>query len=377
MIMEVNCSACGVSAPSQGNTVVLYSPSPVLLGKVAGILWHDGIQVTRENHFLVLPYLTDAGATLAALAARLEEFERRALKVGGRSPEEMFTAEPLDARLERYGDSWFREALANDKFIFHFQPIVDIAQYGVFGYECLVRLQREKLYSGGQITEASSRSGNMHQFDAYCRVKAIRSAAQQAGPGTKIFVNFAPSTIQHPSRSLQPVMLALDASALTPRDVVFEVVESDHSWSLSHLREIADYYRGRGFGFALDDFGSGSNSLQMMCEFRPDYIKLDKSFTQRMEDPMRLVAVQKVVELADRFGVTVIAEGVESGDTACRLSSAGVRYMQGYYFGRPAPSMLANTRDLLRLMQSLREHSPAEATPLNYRTLPDCAAIIK
>jgi EAL domain-containing protein (putative c-di-GMP-specific phosphodiesterase class I) len=138
---------------------------------------------------------------------------------------------------------------------------------------------------------------------------------------------------------MKSTMEALAESGMTSDNIVFEVVESDLVRDPAHLRRICDYYRERRFAFALDDVGTGANSLQMVCDLRPEYIKLDKTLISNVEKPMYAATIRKLVELASQFGVTVIAEGVESKETMENLWLLGVGWMQGYFFGRPAPAI--------------------------------------
>jgi EAL domain-containing protein (putative c-di-GMP-specific phosphodiesterase class I) len=130
-------------------------------------------------------------------------------------------------------------------------------------------------------------------------------------------------------------------AGMRPDNFVFEVVESDLDQNPGRLRQICDYCRKQNFGFALDDVGStGANSLEMVEDLRPDYIKLDKSLIQNLAHMTYMpTIILKLVELAERLGITVIAEGVESRRAAETLLRLGVRRMQGYLFGRPAPDI--------------------------------------
>ena len=91
----------------------------------------------------------------------------------------------------------------------------------------------------------------------------------------------------------------------------------------------------------------------MMCDLRPDYIKLDKSLISKISDPMYMTAVQKLAEMADQFGLKVIAEGIETSETMDKLRQTGIHLMQGYYFGKPAPQMLSTTSDLIRVLSQV------------------------
>jgi EAL domain-containing protein (putative c-di-GMP-specific phosphodiesterase class I) len=95
----------------------------------------------------------------------------------------------------------------------------------------------------------------------------------------------------------------------------------------------------------------------MVCELRPEFIKLDKSLVQNVEKPMYGATVRKLVELADQFSVRVIAEGVENIHTMENLWLLGVQNMQGYLFGRPERNIASGESGLLRLARAL---SPQE-----------------
>jgi EAL domain-containing protein (putative c-di-GMP-specific phosphodiesterase class I) len=208
----------------------------------------------------------------------------------------------------------------------------------ILAHECLIRLNAGRIYSGGEIVDAARIRNEIHAFDSHARGLSIRSAAAQSKQG-KYFVNFMPSSIYNPEFCMKSTMAALEESGMSPENIVFEVVESDRVRDPAHLRKICDYYRRHGFAFALDDVGTGANSLQMVCDLQPDYIKLDKSLVENVEQSMYAATIRKLVELAAQFGVTVIAEGVEKLQTMENLWLLGVQCMQGYYFGRPKPSL--------------------------------------
>jgi EAL domain-containing protein (putative c-di-GMP-specific phosphodiesterase class I) len=237
------------------------------------------------------------------------------------------------------GHNWFDRALIDDAFAFHFQPIVDVRGDRVHGHECLVRLPSpDKLYMGGEIVEAAIHRHRLHVFDAYCRQKAIETAAPLAATGTKIFINFLPSSIYDPSYCLQSTLTALRRTELRPSDVVFEVVQSELVQRLTHLLTIRDFCRDQGLGFALDNLGTGSDTLALVKQFRPEYIKIDKSVTPSVRTNFQQIA--KLQEIATWWGAKVIAEGVEESEWADELQRAGIDLMQGWLFGRPAPEMV-------------------------------------
>ena len=351
--MAENCALCAVRSKCKPDTKLAFTAAPILQAKIRGILSSKQIEFAEDGQIFTLT----GTSAITTLQAELNQIEQADVKIAIPSLAGIMGAETLANLVQRHNYDWFDDALVNDRFTFYFQPIVDTREGNVFAHECLVRLIGETSFNGGEIIEAATHESRVHEFDTYCRVKAIQSAAAQNRSGSKVFVNFLSTSIYDPTLCLKSTEAAVKAARLSPADVVFEVVESDGVHHVKHLLDIAAYYRAAGFGFALDDVGTGANSLQMVCDFKPDYIKLDKSLTARLDDPMRLTAVRKLTELAHEFGVAVIAEGIETAAQSEALQSIGIRFMQGWYFGYPAPRMNAAAEDLIRLARLLEtEH---------------------
>jgi EAL domain-containing protein (putative c-di-GMP-specific phosphodiesterase class I) len=332
------CVLCSFRGESRrGDDLFLYASTPILRHIVESNLRDLQVSFQLENDL----FRIDQGEDVAirGLLDRLSEAERADIRATQASGAAMLGASSLEALGKRLNTAWFDEALRADSFTTFFQPIVDTWNSRAFAHECLIRLFSDRAYSGGEIIETAISRGRIHLFDSYARRLSIRSAGQQSLPGTKVFINFMPSSIYDPALCMASTLEELAKTSIEPRDIVFEVVESDHVRDVKQLKKICDYYRKKDFGFALDDVGTGTNSLQMVCDLKPDYIKLDKSLVSGISDPMYKTAVHKLAEFADQFGLQVIAEGVETVETAQTLQTMGIHLMQGYYFGKPAPTM--------------------------------------
>lgn len=361
----MSCALCAIRENCQPSSLHLIPATEDMTVLLAGILSEHRIPFERRHNVFALDNPTPDDPTpdkpggherlIALLRQVLSEPERRdvsvfAGEVSGRFP----TTHSLDEWWRIHQTAWFSDALANDRFETWFQPIVDTGSNKILAHECLIRLNAGRLYSGGEIIDAARTRNEIHAFDSYARRLAIRSAAKQSATG-KYFVNFMPSSIYNPEHCMKSTLEALSESGILPESIVFEVVESDLVRNSAHLRNICDYYRRHGFGFALDDVGTGANSLQMVCDLHPDYIKLDKSLIDKVEQPMYAATIGKLVELAGQFGVSVIAEGVEKPETMENLWLLGVHRMQGYFFGRPSPRITRQTPEVQRPDASLAD----------------------
>ena len=172
-----------------------------------------------------------------------------------------------------------------------------------------------------------------------------------------------PSSIYDPAFCMASALEEMAKTALQPQDVVFEVVESDQVTDVKHLQKICEYYRKQGFGFALDDVGTGTSSLQMICDLKPDFIKLDKSFISRVSEPMFHGVVEKLAEFAGQFGLRVIAEGVEQEEQAKTLLAMNIDLMQGWYFGKPAAQMVVESSSISNDLKQINSQLGSAVSP--------------
>lgn len=311
-----------------------------------------GLEFETRGELCSISNRGDQARILGLLRQMFSSPERLAVRVCELRGDRFPIMRNLDDWWRVYETEWFEQALIENRFETWFQPIVDTASREILAHECLIRLQTSRMYSGGEIVQAAVIRNQIHAFDAHARRLAILSSSKQNRNG-KYFVNFLPSSIYNPEFCMRTTMDALAETGMSRENVAFEVVESDLIRDSAHLRRICDYYRTNGFAFALDNVGTGSNSLQMVCELRPEYIKLDKSLVQNVEKPMYGATIRKLVELADRFSVRVIAEGVETIHTMENLWLLGVQTMQGYLFGRPERNIVGADSGLLRLSHAL------------------------
>ncbi len=341
--MNNNCLVCSLQNECTEDVAFVYASTPILRDIVASHLASFGAAFRLERELFRIE--TDAGAAIRSLQTSLSEVERADVRVSRERGAALMTAATLDVFGRQLETEWFDHALRNDTFTIFFQPIVDIRGMqdtrgiNVFAHECLIRAFADRNYNGGEIIQAAFARGSVHLFDSYARRLSIRKAGAQFIPGSKVFINFMPSSIYDPAFCMASAMEEMSHTQLTPPDIVFEVVESEEVQDVKHLQKICDYYRKEGFGFALDDVGTGSNSLQMVCDLKPDYIKLDKSLISRVADPMYKGVIGKLAEFAAQFGLSTIAEGIETAETCETLREMGIHLMQGYYFAKPAPHM--------------------------------------
>jgi EAL domain-containing protein (putative c-di-GMP-specific phosphodiesterase class I) len=132
--------------------------------------------------------------------------------------------------------------------------------------------------------------------------------------------------------------LARDIESLKPsaKRITMEITERARMHDIDGWERSVDILTGAGFAIAVDDLGAGYNSLTMLAELSPQYIKLDMSLVRNVHtEPRKQRLVQLLVTFAEATGANTIAEGVETDEEAMVLVDMGIQLMQGYLYARP------------------------------------------
>lgn len=217
-------------------------------------------------------------------------------------------------------------------FSFAFQPIVDTSQSRIVAYEALVRgLGGEPANSVFEHVNAE----NLYRFDQHCRVKAIQIASR-LGLTERLHINFMPNAVYDPARCIRTTLAAAKECGFPTERIVFEVVESEQITDHAHLKRIIKYYSETGFLTAIDDFGAGYAGLNLLAEYQPHIIKLDRQLIIGIHDNyVKQVIVDAIIGVCNKLGMELLAEGVELEEEYHWLHRAGISLFQGYYFARP------------------------------------------
>ena len=220
----------------------------------------------------------------------------------------------------------------------HFQPIIDVKSDKIYGYETLARgvnddgtlIYPDKLFSW-------AREGDMlFYLDRACRQSSLKTAAVK-NINAKVFINFIPTAIYDPNHCLQATVKWANSLEFDPKNVIFEVIESDHIEDIGHLKSILDFYKSKGFMVALDDVGSGYSSLNMIAKLVPDIVKIDRAIIDHIDINQTNQSVfRAIVQLAKENNIMVLAEGIERKEELAFVASNGADLVQGYYFAKPS-----------------------------------------
>lgn len=219
------------------------------------------------------------------------------------------------------------------EFSMAFQPIVNLRDQTIFGYEALVRgLNGE----GAGAVLGRIDDSNRYRFDQACRVKAIDLAAKLDLPGI-LSINFLPNAVYRAETCIRATLEASQQYGFPTSRIMFEVTEGERVTDHAHLKDILSTYRELGFTTAIDDFGAGYSGLNLLADFQPHVIKLDMALTRNIhQDRARRAIVFAILTACRELDVQVIAEGIECREECLTLADEGVELFQGYFFAKPA-----------------------------------------
>lgn len=216
-----------------------------------------------------------------------------------------------------------------------FQPIVDVANHRVWGYEALVRGVNGESASSilSQVSEEVR-----YRFDQAARVMAIETAGRLFGQqDLRLSINFMPKAVYEPSACIQKSLAAAKRAGFPHRNLIFEFTENEKMEDPAHVQRIVQAYRKLGCWTALDDFGAGYAGLGLLAQLQPDLIKIDMALLRDIHlSRAKQVIVAGIVGIARALDILVLAEGVESEQELTVLRAAGISLFQGYHFAKPA-----------------------------------------
>jgi PAS domain S-box-containing protein len=237
-----------------------------------------------------------------------------------------------------------RRALERDEMIPHFQPIVELRNGSIVGFEVLSRWNHpvHGPFLPENLIGLSETNGLIGTLTHQVFSKALKAVAQL--PGTiGLSVNLSPIQLQYRTLSQQIHDLAQEAGFKLDR-LTLEVTESALLNDLAKAQTIAGELKELGCRLSLDDFGTGYSSLAHLQALPFSELKIDRSFVSRMtkkRESRKIVAA--MVGLAHSLDISTVAEGIETEAQADILLLLGSELGQGWHFGRPGPfDVLAN-----------------------------------
>jgi EAL domain-containing protein (putative c-di-GMP-specific phosphodiesterase class I) len=227
--------------------------------------------------------------------------------------------------------------IRSEEVVTLYQPILDLRNLTVLGHEVFTRGP-----AGGPFEDAeglfvlAERTGRLMDFERLCRNRALTSAHQHLRRGNKLFLNTSAGALRDPEVAGPGFIGAVERHGLDHSDVILEITERVAVGERQTYHDVLRLLKKEGFGIAIDDMGAGYASLQAVVEIEPDYLKFDISLVRNIDRSLiKRSLLETLVELSEKIGAQVIAEGIEAESEFRTLREMGVRLGQGHYLAPP------------------------------------------
>lgn len=294
----------------------------------------------------------------------------------GRGRSEVFDASLYEAaRVQFETEVALKQAIEQQEFVLHYQPIFDLSTQQTLRFEALVRWQHPTrgLVMPGEFIAIAEENGAIVPLGTLILKLACRQIQQWREAGkipldVGVSVNTAGLQFVH-SQLDQEVAIALAESGLPPENLHIEVTESAIAAHTETVFSTLERIRAQGVSIALDDFGTGHSSLARLQSLPIDCLKVDRAFIARMHQSDRdREFVRAILNFAHSLGLFTVAEGIETLKQRNDLLTMGCPWGQGFWFSRPladptqlwakvAPSPVAySSPTSIARSQPLRDH---------------------
>lgn len=230
-----------------------------------------------------------------------------------------------------------KSLLENKKMIHAYQPMWNLNDWTIFGYEALLRIPSQWDISIEKTFIHAREQGILYEFDTASIIGAITNFPLYFLKHEFIFINIFPSTLLHPNfeRFIHDVLKKYPE---IEGKVVFELnetIQEAYLWDMEPLKKRVTMLKKLNFQIALDDIGKGISSIHKVIELNPDYIKLDRYFSENLylsKDKQKIITLIKEY-CQNRIGL--ILEGIETDMDLAIAKVLKVPIAQGYLLGKP------------------------------------------
>jgi diguanylate cyclase (GGDEF)-like protein len=229
-----------------------------------------------------------------------------------------------------------RQALANEEFELHFQPLVNLKSGRISTCEALLRWRHPErgMVSPADIIPVAEEMGLIVDLGRWTLRKACMECMKWPEK-VRVAVNLSPLQF-HQRNVLDDIRYALQVSGLPPERLEIEITESSLMRNTQWTRDSLAALRKEGVSISLDDFGTGYSSLSYLHSFPLHKVKIDRSFLEGIREDKPLTLLRGVARLSADLGMQVVVEGIETNEQLEIVGADGtVTEVQGYLFGRP------------------------------------------
>lgn len=281
------------------------------------------------------------GINLLGVIDKPATTNKLALLIGAYRP---VAARAKRAPLEQMPLEEITRGIAAGEFEPFLQPKVGMDDATVTGAEALVRWRHPErgLIPPAAFIPALEENDQIDELTwvVLDRTAATMRAWQDGGraDGHTISVNLSLKTLNDP-RVADRITDCVRQHGVPANRIVLEITESAAMTDIARCLENLTRLRMKGFGLSIDDFGTGYSSMQQLARVPYTELKIDQSFVMGAASQARLrIMLESSMHMADKLGLTVVAEGVETQEDWDLLQKLGCHKAQGYYIAKPMPA---------------------------------------
>ncbi|MDR9403262.1 MAG: EAL domain-containing protein [Halothece sp. Uz-M2-17] len=242
-------------------------------------------------------------------------------------------------------DSEMRNALAEEEFQLHYQPIIDLQTQALSGFEALLRWQKDgKWVSPADFIPIAEETGFILSLDQWVLRQACWQMQQwclkwRNFSGLWMSVNVSAVELVQPD-FLDQVDAILQQTNLAPQQLKLEITETAVMENAEKVSSVLHALKERNIYLCLDDFGTGYSSLSYLREFPFDVMKVDRAFISNLEPGSKhFNLIRTMMLLANDLEMGIIVEGIETQQQLEQLKQLGCQEGQGYLFTHPLPAI--------------------------------------
>ena len=266
-------------------------------------------------------------------------------KDGGRDGYRLYQPPKRDLSGELAIASQLRQAERRDELELYYQPIVDLSTSSIVGAEALIRWNHPErgLLLPGDFLPAAERTGLIRPITAWVLEQACVQVQRWCEQDLDIYasINIPPAYWQ--PTAIRRMIAMIESFGLGAERIMIEVTEEAAMNTGTELKPMLAEIHTGGLRLAIDDFGTGYSSLERLRRLRPSMIKIDRSFVRDLAtDHDAGILVETMVTMAQKLGITCLAEGIETEAQLRFLLDRGCPLGQGYLYSRPIPASAFN-----------------------------------
>jgi len=260
-----------------------------------------------------------------------------------------FTYTPDKGELTRHEvDAKFKEqltdALKNDKFVLHYQPIVSLHGDTNERYEVFVRLETgdsNQLIMPVDFLPAAERIGMSIAIDRWVLYQTIQAftARKAKGKSSRFLIKLSASSIKDDTL-IDWLSYQIKEKKIPDNTLNFAIKETVAVTNLKNAKLLSQKLKALKCGLVLDDFGTGTNPFQLLDHIHVEYVRMESSFMENLaENPQNQESIKSLAEQAAELGKLSIAQHVPDAGSLSLLWGMGINFIQGYFLQEPAATM--------------------------------------